>query len=88
MIIVHVELVPGGFEQQRRSIASLHIANVSDLADVSNYDIHVLEGANPLACTKPRIGSCRVSGHDRRQSVWSLIAKAAEAAMNAEFVEL
>jgi hypothetical protein len=72
----------------RRTIGTLRIANISDLAEISDYAVDVLEAANPLAGTKPRNASCSVEGHDRRQSIWALIAKAAEAAMKAEYDEL
>ena len=88
MIIITVDLVPGGFQPRRRTIASMRISNASDLADISDYAVDVLEAANPLANTPPRNAGCRVIGHDRRQSIWALIAKSAEAAMQAEFDEL
>ena len=88
MIIVNIDLVPGGLHARRRTIASLRIGNVSDLADISDYAVDILEAANPLADTPARNGGCRVEGHDRRQSIWALIARAAEAAMQAEFDEL
>lgn len=88
MIIVTVELMPGGYAPRRRTIASMRIANVSECADISDYSINLLEAANPLAGSPPRNGSCEVLAHDRRQTVWSLIAKAASAALEAEFDEL
>jgi hypothetical protein len=47
-----------------------------------------MEGANPLTGTKARNARCTVERHDRRQCVWALIEKAAEAARKAEFDEL
>jgi hypothetical protein len=88
MIHVTIELIPGGFSPARRTIGTMRIANITDLADVSDYAVEFLQAANPLAGTKPCNGSCRVNGHDRRQSIWSLIAKSAEAAMHAEYDEL
>jgi hypothetical protein len=88
MIIVTIDLAPGGFAQRRRTIASMRIANVTRLADVSDYEVNVLEAANPLANTPPRNAGYCVKSHDRRQSVWALIARAANAAMEAEYDEL
>jgi hypothetical protein len=88
VIIVNVELVPGGSLPHRRSIGSLHIANVSNLADVSSYAIDAIEVANPLVGTSARITSCRIDGHARAQSVWALIARAVAALETADFVEL
>ena len=88
MIIVTIDLAPGGFAQRRRTIASMRIANVTSLADVSDYEVNVLEAANPLSGTGPRNGSCTVENHDRNQSVFALIARAAEAALKAEYDDL
>ena len=88
MLRVIVELVPGGYAPLRRTIASMSIGNISDLADVSDYKIQATEAANPLTATPPRSATCVVSRHDRRQSVWALIAKAAEEITRADFVDL
>ena len=85
MLRVLVELVPGGYAPLRRTIATMNIGNVTDLADVSDYKIDAIEAANPLAGTRPRSGTCVVSGHDRRQSVWALIAKAADEITRTDF---
>jgi hypothetical protein len=61
---------------------------VSDLADCSNYRIEVTEGRNPLTGDPPRSAACEVVGHDRRHSVWALVAKAAEAALKADYDEI
>jgi hypothetical protein len=47
MLTVTVDLVPGGIHARRRTVATMHIANVSGLSDVSDYDVNVLEGSNP-----------------------------------------
>jgi hypothetical protein len=47
-----------------------------------------MEGANPLTGAPPRIAACAVLAHDRRQSVWAILAKACEEIMKADFVEL
>jgi hypothetical protein len=84
MLRIVVDIVPGGFQPLRRTIASMTIANISDLADRSNYSVEAMEGANDLAGLPPRHMGAEVLDHDRRQSVWSLIAKAAAAAAEAE----
>jgi hypothetical protein len=88
MIRIQIELVPGGVTHLRRSIASVRISNLSDLADRSDYGIDVMDSANPLAGTPPRIASAKVFDHDRRQSVWALLAKVVNAIDGADFVEL
>jgi hypothetical protein len=76
MLVVTVDLVPGGFVPLRRTIATMRIANVSDLADLSDYRIVTVEGANGISGAPPLSTECVVLGHDRRQRVWVLIQKA------------
>jgi hypothetical protein len=47
MLVVTVDLVPGGYEAHRRTIGSMRIANVSNLSDVSDYVVEATESANP-----------------------------------------
>jgi hypothetical protein len=84
LLVITVDIVPGGLQPLRRTLASMCVSNLSNLADVSDYRVDLLESANTLAGTPARIGSCEVKGHLRRQSVWALVAKAAEAALGAE----
>jgi hypothetical protein len=80
MIVVHVELWPGGCALLGRPLGKLPISNCSDLAKISDYSISVVETANPLTKTRARGGGCRIEGHDRNRSVWSLVERAAAAA--------
>jgi hypothetical protein len=88
MLKVIIEIMPGGHRELRRTIASMSIGNLSNLADVSDYGIDAVEAANPLTGTPSRSTSCKVLSHDRRQSVWTLVAKAAAEIEKAEFDEL
>jgi hypothetical protein len=88
MLVVTVELVPGGFEPMRRAIASMLISNLSDLADVSDYHVEAMEGANPLTGDPPRRAECIVPAHARKQSVWVLLQRACEEIIKAGFAEL
>jgi hypothetical protein len=88
MLVVTVDIVPGGYEPHRRTIGSLQIANISNLSEVSDYDVAVMEGPNPLTGAKARAASVAVKNHHRRQTVWALIAKAAHAAEGARFEEV
>lgn len=87
MLTVTVELHPGGYSGARRTLATMRISNLSDLADVSDYQIESLEGANRLSGAPPYSSECVVVAHDRRQSVWVLIAKAASKIQTADAVE-
>jgi hypothetical protein len=69
MLRVTIELIPGGFSAIRKTIGSMRISNASNLAEVSDYNIDVMEGANPLTGSPPRSGSSVVVAHARAQSV-------------------
>lgn len=89
MIRVTVELLPGGYAGfARRTIGMMHLANVSDLADVSDYEVMIMEAANGLAATPSRTASWELTGHDRAQSVWMLIRAALASLEEADWEEL
>jgi hypothetical protein len=88
VIIVTVELIPGGYTPARRAIGSLRISNLSDLADISDYRVEVLEAANPLVGTPARNADCVIERHDRRQSIWKLLIRAATEIETADYFEL
>jgi hypothetical protein len=77
MLVIKVELWPGGYEGMKRTLAKAHIGNMSALADVSDYQVAASEGANTVAGTPAWKGRGLLHQHDRRQSVWALVAKAA-----------
>jgi hypothetical protein len=87
-VAITIELVSNGVSPQRRAIASMHVGNISCLADISDYRVKVLEAANPQTGSPPRTATCVVAGHDRRQSVWALVAKAADGIQRAKYDEL
>lgn len=88
MLTITIDLVPGGYAPMRRTIASMSISNVSDLAEVSDYRVEAMEARNPPTGSAPRSSCCVVSNHNRAQSIWALLARASEAIMKADFVEL
>jgi hypothetical protein len=88
MLIVTIDIIPGGYAPARRTIASMRLSNISNLAAVSDYRVELLESANTLTGAPARIGSCEVKGHNRLQAVWALLAKASDAAMSVEFDKL
>jgi D-arabinose 5-phosphate isomerase GutQ len=69
-------MLPGGSKAFRRTIATMTIANVSDLAERSDYRVELVEGANPVSMSPQRSMVTTVLDHDRRSSVWTLISKA------------
>ena len=77
MLRVTVEIWPGGDKTRARAVAIANVANVSDLANVSDYAVSVSEGYNPVTNTPPWSQRGQIYEHDRRTSVWALIAKVA-----------
>jgi hypothetical protein len=88
MLIVRVELLPGGDPSRRRVIGLLEIANVSNLSETSSYAVEAEEAANHLTGTPARMASIRIDGHRRAQPVWALIHRAVAALESAEFLEI
>jgi hypothetical protein len=77
MLRVTVEIWPGGDKTRARAIAIANVANLSDLADVSDYAVRVSEGLNPVTSAPPWSLRGHIFQHDRKASVWALIAKVA-----------
>jgi hypothetical protein len=88
MLVITVDLVPSGYEPMRRTIATMSISNISELAEVSDYQIEATETSNPLAGTPPRTVRCLIREHARAQSVWALVARASDEIMKADSAEL
>jgi hypothetical protein len=81
-------ILPGGSSALRRTLATLRIGNISDLADVSDYECFAMEGANVLTGNPPRMCTFFVRGHNRQQSVWALLGAAIREMENTECVEM
>lgn len=77
MLRIVVEVVPGGDEGGTFEVARAHVANVSALADLSDYVVWVREHANPVAGTPAWEDSGKIDSHKRRRSVWALVERAA-----------
>lgn len=76
MLVVNIELLPGGADSLRRSIATMRISNVTDLADLSTFRVTAMESASRLTGHPAGIAECEVADHSRRQRVWALIQRA------------
>ena len=77
MLRITAEIWPGGDETRARKVAIANVANLSDLGEVSDYAVLAAEGYNPVGNTPPWSQRGSVLHHDRRTSVWALIAKVA-----------
>jgi hypothetical protein len=78
MLRIIVELVPGGREHLKREIARAELGNVTAAGAVlDDYVIEAKEGVNPPAQRGRWESRGLITKHDRRQTVWALVAKAA-----------
>lgn len=64
MMIVSIEIWPGGDKLRRKEIHTMSVANISDLSEISNYMYSI------DACT-PNI----IKGHHRSDGAWELVRK-------------
>ena len=82
MIVVKLELWPGGDQNRAIDLGSAHITNVSGLADLSTYKVELLKGER----YSRRPGDLYKRGvvaayprKDKRFGPWELLALALEA---------
>lgn len=75
MLVVTVTLVPGGDWERAREIASATIANVSDLSDVSSYQVLAAERGSDVTGLPDQSAGFGIVNHNRKQSVWGLVMK-------------
>jgi hypothetical protein len=79
MLVLRLEIWPGGSRDLRRTIGEVRIANVTDLAPVSDYELTFTphnDAGQPLV-SKHR--HAEVRGHERSDGAWSLVGKALRA---------
>jgi hypothetical protein len=77
MLVIRVELWPGGDKARAREIANATVSNVSHLAGISDYDVRAAERASEVTGLSDVQAGFPVRGHNRHQSVWALVAKVA-----------
>ena len=78
MLRILVQLVPGGDEELLRELARAELGNISNLARMSDYAVVANESENRLAAMPAWSRRGLITRHDRRQSVWKLVERAAE----------
>lgn len=77
MLVIRVEIWPGGDKSLARTVAEASAENVSDLADVSNYEAIALEHGSEATGLPDQAGGFSILSHPRRCSVWALVAQVA-----------
>lgn len=66
-----------GSRDNRKLVAKTHAYNISDLADVSDYEFISTEFGAPHLGVPPTEIKGEILGHKRKQSVWHLVEKIA-----------
>lgn len=91
MIVVKVELWPGGDPKRARDLGTATIANVSALGEHSDYEVRLLKGAE----YSNRPGTLYKAGKvisfprtDKRWGPWELLALALEATVGDRIASL
>ncbi len=77
MLRITVEIVPGGVGKPLE-LAQAVLGNMSDLADRSDYRIAAREGDNLLAGRPAWESNGHIFAHNRNQTVWRLVERAAQ----------
>lgn len=75
MLVIEIEIHPGGDSSQSRCIERLYVGNVSNLADVSDYAVY---DKDPRRGTPP-MPTATVAGHRRDDGAVALAAKVCQA---------
>ena len=84
MIVVKIEIHPGGDSRQAREIGRILIANVSGLAEDSSYIAEVkTEGSEDLGIA-PVNKRLNVKGHQRSAGVLRLLARVLNLSVHGE----
>lgn len=79
MFRVTVEIVPGGREEQAQVLGIAHIANISELSDVSDYYVTLYEPNVPtrllpaISIFDYKTATCKVYDHMRRNGWKTLV---------------
>jgi hypothetical protein len=76
LIRVTIEIWPGGCKARAHEVARMDIANISELAPISDYAIWASSGAHRPSGKPAFEARGIIEGHRRKDSIWALVAKA------------
>jgi len=75
MMVVRIEIWPGGDEQAAFEIGRMDVANVGAVADVGAYAASVTQRATPTIGVPSFVRSVTVASHPRGDGPWALVAR-------------
>jgi len=74
-LVVEVYVSSSLNKQNRKLVAEGVLHNISDLADISNYEGVIIEYGEPRLGIQSSKKELTINEHLRRSSVWSLVKK-------------
>lgn len=78
MIQIIVRIVPNGDKRRAFDQAGAEVSNVSQVEAIADYTVSAGENQNPVTGALDWTSRGHVLRHDRRQSIWALVAKVAD----------
>ena len=80
MLVVTAEIWPGGDPVHKIEIGTITAANISNLAEVSNYEVSICQTGSPESGTPRWQDEFILAAHDRGAGVWDLVRRITEQA--------
>lgn len=75
MMVVSIEIWPGGDESGSFEIGRMEVSNISNLAEVSDYHAHIVQLCTPSLNVNAMDKTVLVQGHPRRNGAWDLVRR-------------
>ncbi len=73
MLVVTVEIWPGGDPESKRTLGQMRIGNDSGLADISDYSALLYQEASERLKVEGFEQAVTVKGHPRSEGPWKLV---------------
>jgi hypothetical protein len=75
MMVVRIEIWPGGDEQAAFELGRMDVTNVSTVADVGSYTASITQRETPTLRVPSFVRNVRVASHPRGDGPWALVAR-------------
>ncbi len=75
MMVVSVQIWPNGDVSGRFEIGRMVLSNESNLAEISDYAVHVTQRASRALQVGAIDTTVEIAGHPRREGPWALVRR-------------
>ena len=75
MMVVSIEIWPGGDKSYGFEIGRMEVSNISNLAEVSDYHAHIVQRGASSLNVSAMDKTVLVQGHPRRNGAWALVRR-------------